>query len=338
MKKTKKTDKKSSKKKSEKKENSFKKTLIATSIIICIVAFSFAALFILFPPGSKNIKVIKTAENKVSIDNKKPSIGKKKNLPAPEKEKKKKKEPVFEIYPDHSTEKNIIHKEKKYSGKPKICIIIDDIGYDYKAAKSLAKLGVPITLSVIPFTPHGKKIYDKIKYKNVEYMLHVPMQPREYPKVDPGKGALLIDMTPDKLIYTLENDLKWLPGIKGINNHMGSRLTEDSDKMNQVFTILKKKNLFFIDSLTSPESRCMESARLFQLDFAKRDVFLDHKQDEKFILGQIELLRKTALKKGLAIGIGHPYPTTIKALKKTIKKLKKEVVFVKASSIVKKIH
>ena len=246
--------------------------------------------------------------------------------------------PVYEIYPDTGENKDVLHEKKEYKGKPKICLIIDDIGYDEKAAMDFSKLEIPITLSVIPYTPFGKKIIRGIKNKNVEFMLHIPMQPKEYPKINPGKGALLSNMTPDELIHTLEKDLKWIPSIKGANNHMGSFLTEDSDKMNQVFTIFKKKNLFFIDSLTSPNSKCHESARLFKVKFAKRDVFLDNVQDEKVIIGQIEKLKKISIKKGCAIGIGHPYPSTVNALKKTVKSLKNEVIFVNASSIVKKIQ
>jgi hypothetical protein len=145
-------------------------------------------------------------------------------------------------------------------------------------------------------------------------------------------------MTPDQIILNLKKDLDSFPYIKGVNNHMGSKLTENSDIMNQVFTIIKKRELFFVDSLTNPNSKCMGSARMFKVDFAKRDVFLDNIQNVKYIEKQLEKLKTIAIHRGYAVGIGHPYDSTIKALKKNIFKLKKEVEFVKASSVVKQVQ
>ncbi|MCG8549700.1 MAG: divergent polysaccharide deacetylase family protein, partial [Desulfobacterales bacterium] len=130
-------------------------------------------------------------------------------------------------------------------------------------------------------------------------------------------------------------DIHAVPGTVGVNNHMGSRLTADSDKMNQIFTVLKQKNLFFIDSRTSVESKGEESARMFQLKFSHRDVFLDNFQNVEYISGQIQKLIKQANDHGSAIGIGHPHQATLDALKRELPKLKGKVRLVPASQLVK---
>jgi len=169
-------------------------------------------------------------------------------------------------------------------------------------------------------------------------MLHLPMEPFEYPHIYSGPGTLLTTMTPDELIDQLNADLAAVPFISGVNNHMGSKMTANSDQMNQIFTILKKKRLFFIDSRTTAESIGKPSARLFQVPFSERDVFLDHIQESEVIKKQIRHLIQIAYEKGQAIGIAHPYPITYDVLLEELPNIKKDVQLVSASELVAIVH
>lgn len=165
-------------------------------------------------------------------------------------------------------------------------------------------------------------------------MLHLPMEPLEYPSVDPGPGALLSSMSADDLIDQLRKNLSAVPGIKGVNNHMGSKLTAESGRLYQVFSILKQEGLFFIDSRSTAETVGRPSARLFQLPFAERDVFIDHVHDPDFMRTQIKELIEIARKNGEAIGIAHPSKMTLRILEEMLPMLKKEVQLVPASHVV----
>lgn len=215
---------------------------------------------------------------------------------------------------------------------PRIAIIIDDIGYDRKIALALFDLHPNITFSILPFSPYGRDISKKLHAKGAQLMLHLPMEPTEYPDVNPGPGAILSSMSPDQLLAQLKKDINDIPHIKGVNNHMGSKITANSAQMNQIFTILKKEQLFFIDSKTAPKSQGKASARLLNLQFAQRDVFLDNFQDIEYITGQFKQLIRIANKHGSAIGIGHPYKATLDALEQLLPKLKKTKV-VRASEL-----
>ncbi|WDP91308.1 MAG: divergent polysaccharide deacetylase family protein [Desulfobacter sp.] len=217
---------------------------------------------------------------------------------------------------------------------PKIAIIIDDIGYDKQLAMALFEVDPDITFSVLPFSPFGKTIAGRLAARGAEIMLHLPMEPTQYPRVNPGPGALLASMSPDALLAQLRKDLDAVPGVKGVNNHMGSRLTALSDKMNQVFTVLKKEDLFFIDSKTAPDSKGEASARLFRLKFSHRDIFLDNYQKIDYISGQFRKLLRRAEKSGHAIGIGHPYQATLDTLRIELPKLKGRIQVVPASRLV----
>ncbi|OQY51530.1 MAG: hypothetical protein B6230_04570 [Desulfobacteraceae bacterium 4572_89] len=242
---------------------------------------------------------------------------------------------IYEVFEDvdHSHVKKKPVVPEAGDDIPRIAIIIDDIGYDRQMAMELYDLDPGITFSVLPFSPFGNSISQKLHAKGAEIMLHLPMEPVEYPEVNPGPGALLSSMTPDILLDQLRKNLQDVPGAAGVNNHMGSKLTAQSDKINQIFTILKKEDLFFIDSRTSPVSQGKASARLLKLKFAQRDVFLDNVQDITYITGQLQSLIRIAKKHGTAIGIGHPYKTTLHTLEIELPKLKGKVRIVPASTL-----
>ena len=166
-------------------------------------------------------------------------------------------------------------------------------------------------------------------------MLHLPMEPEEYPRINPGPGALLIDMTPDQLIGQLRLDLDQIPGAVGVNNHMGSRLTQDADRMNQIFSVLKKRGLFFIDSRTTEKTISRQSARLLCVPFAQRDVFIDHVQEPASIQRQLEALVRRAEAQGQAVGIAHPHTVTLEVLRERLPSIRQRLDLVPASAVVR---
>jgi len=217
---------------------------------------------------------------------------------------------------------------------PKVAIIIDDLGYDRRIAQKFLDLDAGLTFAVLPLAPHTRLIAATIFKKGGELMLHLPMEPLEYPSVDPGPGALLSSMSADDLIAQLRENLSDVPGVKGVNNHMGSKLTAESARLYQVFSVLKQEGLFFIDSRSTAETVGRPSARLFQLPFAERDVFIDHVQDPDMIRLRVKELIQIARKNGEAIGIAHPSKTTLRILEEMLPMLKKEVQLVPASHVV----
>jgi uncharacterized protein len=218
---------------------------------------------------------------------------------------------------------------------PRVAIIIDDLGHDRPLAEKFINLNAALTLAVLPHSPHQESIARMAHDRSLEVMLHLPMEPVEYPEVNPGPGALLASMGPDELVRVLEENLRAVPHIRGVNNHMGSRLTANSEQMYQVFSTLKRHGLYFIDSRTTDESVCRPSARLFQVPFSQRDVFLDHLHDPVNIRKQIRELVRIAQRKGEAVGIGHPHPATYSILKEELPTLRRQVEIVPASHLVR---
>ncbi len=245
--------------------------------------------------------------------------------------------PLYEIYPREKSfaepETADMNQEPRFA-MPSVAIIIDDIGYDRKMAERFLELDGVLTFSLFPHSPYRESISQKIQAKGMEMMLHLPMEPEEYPGVQPGPGALLVSMSAERFAAQMEKNLDSIPGIKGVNNHMGSRLTTVPSLMYRIFSELKKRDLFFIDSFTSQRTVCPSTARLLQIPFAQRDVFLDHVQDAEIIRGQIRLLIRIAETCGEAVGIGHPHEVTCEVLAEQLPELQKKVRLVPASRIV----
>ncbi len=246
--------------------------------------------------------------------------------------------PRFEVYPEKEVPPHkpipkpvpAIPKEL-----PKIAIIIDDIGYDKEIVKKFLGLNAVFTFSILPYSPFQKSIARSVHSKGLDVMLHLPMEPNEYPVINPGPGALLTSMSPDQLLNQLDKDLDSVPFIKGVNNHMGSKMTTVSTQLYQILSVLKKRNLFFIDSRTTTETLCKPSAQLLQVPFAQKDVFLDHIQERDFIRKQIRLLIHIAKRHGEAIGIAHPYDATYDVLRELLPELKTKAILVRASDVVR---
>jgi polysaccharide deacetylase 2 family uncharacterized protein YibQ len=249
---------------------------------------------------------------------------------------KKQSRPAYEIFPQKEPPPKPVAKLPQLAGDhpPLVAIVIDDIGYDAQTAEKLLKIDAPLTFSVLPFGPHSREIAAEARSKGHEIMLHLPMQPNEFPAVNPGPGALLSQMTSDEFIGQLEDDLNQIPGLKGVNNHMGSAISTSSERMRQIFSILKKRGLYYIDSRTTAETVARPSAELLQIPFTERDIFIDHREDEQFIRKQLHELIKRAQRQGYAVGIAHPHAVTCRVLSEFIPELKQAVALVPASMVV----
>ena len=218
---------------------------------------------------------------------------------------------------------------------PKVAIIIDDCGYSEERCKVFLQLPIPITLSILPMTPHSKQIDADALAAGKSVMLHLPMEP-DSPHFNPGEGAITTEMTDEQVQAQVEADVNSLPEVPGANNHMGSKATSDTRVMRDVLSVLQKRHMFFIDSLTSGSTVGESTARELGIPTAERDVFLDNQKDLPYIRGQLKQLQELALKRGSAIAIGHPFESTVQALTEAIPQMQSAgITFVTAESLVK---
>jgi hypothetical protein len=201
--------------------------------------------------------------------------------------------------------------------------VIDDLGWDLHAAEALLALDTPFSFAILPQTPYQSYIAQEVQRRGWDVLLHLPMEPHGYPHIDPGRDALLSHMNADELVAHIDRALQVLPTAVGINNHMGSRLTENREAMRVVMQHLKQRHLFFLDSRTSLHSLAYSTAHDMGIRAAQRQIFLDHDVSQDRIAQSLYDLMALANTQGQAIGIGHPYPETLRALQQTLPALRR---------------
>ncbi len=214
----------------------------------------------------------------------------------------------------------------------RIAIIIDDFGPDLEIAEEFAALPFAVTFSVLPQLAHSADIARLAGSRGREVILHLPMEPYGYPKMDPGAGALLLSMSENALRRQIGLALDASPNFRGVNNHMGSRMTEDSRAMKIVVEEVNRRGLYFVDSFTSPKSKAFSAAREMKIRTLRRDIFLDHNQSADSIRSQVARLIKIARVKGTALAIGHPHRETLKQLRAASDEFGKQGIKVVAAS------
>ena len=92
--------------------------------------------------------------------------------------------------------------------------------------------------------------------------------------------------------------------------------------MYKLISVLNSKKIKFIDSRTTAKTMAPKIMKQFGQNYISRDIFLDHKQDKKYIINQIKRAVKIAKTHGYCIAIGHPHKNTLQALKESKKLLK----------------
>lgn len=201
-----------------------------------------------------------------------------------------------------------------------LSIVIDDLGHDPRADRRALALPGPVALAVLPHTAHGAALAESAQRAGKEVLLHLPMDPEGDPddtQAAAGPGRLENHMSAREIVAMLHYDLQTVPHAVGVNNHMGSRLTQNAAAMEALMRALRERgNLFFLDSRTTPQSIAARVALEHGVPALVRDVFLDNDRGEENVRGQLQRLERLLQTRGYAIAIGHPYPETLAALER----------------------
>ena len=207
--------------------------------------------------------------------------------------------------------------------KARVAFVVGDVGNDNHQEDLLWAFPHSVTLAILPNLPYSEYFAREGARRGFEIILHQPMEPtRKFERDDPG--MIYVKMTEAEITQTLINNLKTVPTAVGLNNHKGSLATQNQNTMNAVFRELKHRQLFFLDSLTTPFSIGRGAARKMKLPYLARDVFLDNELEPDYIHGQIGELASLAKRNGSAVGIGHYKASTLAVLKDEIVRLEKE--------------
>ncbi|MEE8171708.1 MAG: divergent polysaccharide deacetylase family protein [Alphaproteobacteria bacterium] len=204
----------------------------------------------------------------------------------------------------------------KDSGEaPIIALVIDDLGHTEREFTRVMALGEGITLAFLPYTKRVAEYAQRARKNGFEILVHMPMEPTDS-AADPGPNALLINISESEMMRRLSDNLARLAGYVGINNHMGSKFSQNRRAMSLVLDELEVRGLLYLDSVTIGSTIGARLAEASRMPYASRDVFLDSLAEQSFIESQLRIVEKVARQSGHAVAIGHPYDETLEVLKR----------------------
>ena len=205
-----------------------------------------------------------------------------------------------------------------------LLIIIDDVGNNRKNGQRVLALPGPLNLAFLPHTPHVESLTAEAFRRGHGILLHAPMANEQGAAL--GPGGLYPDM--DKVTHqqTLRDNLAAVPHVQGVNNHMGSLLTQQPEAMRWTMEVIAETGLYFVDSLTSPRSVALQQARLAGIPALERDVFLDNDLRPQALQRQFDEAVSLARERGYAVLIGHPSTQTIRFLESALPQLEAQQV------------
>jgi polysaccharide deacetylase 2 family uncharacterized protein YibQ len=213
-----------------------------------------------------------------------------------------------------------VSADDAHSPMPVIAIIIDDLGSDNPRHERVVRLPGAIACSFLPMNNATIRLAKLAHSYNKEILLHLPME--SLAKNPMGPGGLSLDMTEREFVWALQKDLESVPHVRGINNHMGSLLTQHPGHMVWLMEEIKRNGeLFFVDSRTTHASVAMTVALEEGVPSLQRDIFLDHDSDLESVRKQFMKTIARAKKLGTALAIGHPYQNTIEVLEEMLPQL-----------------
>ena len=191
-----------------------------------------------------------------------------------------------------------------------LVFVFDDGGQNLDHLKKFLALPFPITVAVLPQITHSRESAEMVRKSGNELILHQPMQALNA-KVNPGPGAITPDMTEDEIISMLFLNINELGQIAGMNNHEGSAITADAEKMSIVLKTASENGIYFLDSRTNSESKVPYVASELGYSYYERNIFLDNTKKRADILAELTKGLGIANKNGVAIMIGHVWSADV---------------------------
>lgn len=196
---------------------------------------------------------------------------------------------------------------------PVLALIIDDWGYPTLAAEPLIAYPLPLTMAVLPRLDLSQKFSERLYAAGHEVILHQPMEPlNKY--INIGAAGILSSMDEAEVEERIEKNIAHLPMIVGVNNHMGSKVTAESEVMEIVLKILKKHDLYFLDSSTTSMSVVNQVASEIGIPYAVNNQFIDNVNEVEMVKQELRKIIQRTLEFGSAIVIGHVRSATAAAL------------------------
>ena len=185
-----------------------------------------------------------------------------------------------------------------------LIFVFDDGGQNLSHLTPFLNLPFPITVAVLPQIAHSAESAERVRKSGNELILHQPMQSVNA-SVNPGPGAIKPAMNENDIKSILFKNITEIGPVAGMNNHEGSGITADADKMAVVLQFCSQEGIYFLDSRTNVETKVPYVARELGYTYYERNIFLDNEKTAANALKELKKGLDLANKNGNVIMIGH---------------------------------
>jgi len=218
--------------------------------------------------------------------------------------------------------------------RPKVAIVVTGLGVSFNATESVVGiLPGEVTLAFAPFARKLKDWIDAARGAGHEVLINLPMEPRGYPRDDPGPFGLLTALDTEQNRRCFDWVLSRMTGYVGVTNYMGGRFTANQSAMRPVLREMERRGLMFLDSMETAAS----AAPKLRLPFAMNDKVIDWVVSRTAIDAALAEIERIAKARGSAVALAHPYPVTVRRLQRWVGGLdEKGLVFALITAVVAK--
>jgi uncharacterized protein len=206
----------------------------------------------------------------------------------------------------------------------RIALVIGGLGVSQTGTQSaLDKLPAEVTLA---FASQGNSLgrwMQAARREGHEIVMQVPLEPFDYPNVNPGKNTLTVDASPQENIAALHWSLSRITNYTGVMNYMGARFSADPDAMAPLMAELGKRGLMYLDDGSSARTLAPDLSLKNGVPVAVSDTTIDAVKDRGEILKKLDQLESTARAKGFAIGTGTAFDVTVDTVSSWVNEARK---------------
>lgn len=205
------------------------------------------------------------------------------------------------------------HPDDAASDPARLALVLYGFGEEVAEADSFFALPAPFTVAVVPGTKSSQRVLRHAREREREVVLHLPLEPLNYPHINPGPGTLLVSMNPRRISATVRRYLDEAGTVAAVANHMGSLATQDMTVMTAVYRELKRRHVTFLHVAPAAGAVCKSLAADMGVRYAQMDAVLDgeaRQADARALDRRWNALLKEAHERGRMVVMLRATPTS----------------------------
>lgn len=203
----------------------------------------------------------------------------------------------------------------------RLALVLFGFSDDPESARALFHRPLPFAVAVNPGAGSSNALFRAAREEEREVVLHLPLEPINFPQVNPGPGAILVTMKPVKITGMVRRYLEEAGPVSAVANHMGSLATQDMEVMRAVYQELKRRRLPFLHVMPAAGAVCKPLAADLGVEYDQPDFVIDTEtraENPRALEKRWSQVLEAARERGQALVMVRATPLTARWLEKAL--------------------